>query len=168
MLQINYSKQRERNEERLRDDLGINVFYDLLSANAPHAVGHRDSETWCTYIFLVAYSRHQAFLAVYQRRQHRAWRFRGHATRQRAVAMLINRMAGRCVDEEWKKIQTRLEPGDKQGRRFDRRVWGVAAYPTTPRIFAWGDGSWNHTRPWAPVPRQVKLFFDPGVIRCIT
>ena len=75
--------------------------------------------------------------------------------RQRAEAMLINRLAGRCRDDEWVQLQMRLEPGDKQGRRFDRHVWGIPAYDTAPRIFAWGDKSFRHTKPWAPVPRQV-------------
>ena len=154
---MNYSKLYEKNEERMRDDLGINVFYDVLSVHSHHQAGQRVLETHCTWIVLVAYCRNEAFLSVYRRRQHRAWRFRAFAMRQRAEAMLINRLAGRCHDEEWHKIQNRLQPGDKQARRSVRHLNGIAPYDTTPPIFAWGDMSCSHARPWAPVPSQVII-----------
>ena len=142
----------------MRDDLGINVYYDLLSVNSHRQVGQRVLETHCTWLFLVAYSRNEALLTVYRRRQHRAWRFRAFAMRQRAEAMLINVLAGRCIAADWEKVQTRMQPGDKEVRRNQRRMLGIPAYDTAPRIFAWGDKSFTHQRPWAPVPRQVILF----------
>jgi hypothetical protein len=142
----------------MRDNLLINPLYDILSANSPHAINQRNREVRCNWLFLVAYMRMEGFLSVYRRRQHRAWRFRGFATRQRAEAVLVNRMVGRSYDAEWfHSMQTRLEPGDGRGRRYNRYVMGMAPYATNARVFAWGDRSWDHQKPWAPVPRQVSF-----------
>jgi hypothetical protein len=94
-------------------------------------------------------------MPFYQRRQHRNWRFRGFASRQRADAMTINRMVGQCVDHDWDLVQNRLEPGGSRARRTWRREHIVGPYNMDSRVIAWGLGGFSHTRPWAPVPRQV-------------
>ena len=157
MRQNNFSKTLERKEEKLRDnDFRINAWYDFLSETTPRRLA-AGLEERCAWIHWVAMARHEVFLDVYQRSEHRQWRFRAFATRQRAEQMLVNRIAGRCRWQEWRDVQRRLVPGAKQLRRVGRQVNGFPPYDTGPRLFAWGDGSWAHQRPWAPVPRTVSF-----------
>jgi hypothetical protein len=85
-------------------------------------------------------------------------KFRAHASRQRADAMTINRMVGQCIDHDWDLVQSRLEPGGSRERRAWRRGNNLGPYDMSSRVLAWGLGAFSHTRPWAPVPRQVCHF----------
>lgn len=153
MRQINYSKRQERNEQDCRiANPALDLAYNILAANSPRV--HRTLESWCTYVNLVHTFRELVFYNEYQQLKHRRWRFRGHATRQRADQMTINRLAGDCRPEEFAMLQNRLEPGGAKVRRALRYAANIPAYAMNNRVFAWGQGGFSHTRPWAPIPQQ--------------
>ena len=155
--QKNYSKRMEKNEEVARDNNPlVNLSYDILSANS-YRIGPWNLQRHCLYLHLVFQCRLN-LIPFYSRPQHRNWKFRAHASRQRADAMLINRMVGQCVDHDWDLVQSRLEPGGSRARRSWRRNNGIVPYDMSSRVLAWGLGAFSHTRPWAPVPRQVCRF----------
>ena len=138
---LNCSKAMERNEAKLREaDPRINQWYDVLSQRSPRRAGST-VEDWCFWIHTIAQARADVFLEVYQRRQHRNWKFRAFAMRQRAEEMIVNRLARRCREEEWETLHNRIQPRARKTRPQARRQNGVPSYPTDPCLFAWGDRS---------------------------
>lgn len=51
------------------------------------------------------------------------------------------------------KLQHRMQAGDRRRRRRRRQQDHFPPYPTDACLLAWGDRSWQHQQPWAPVPR---------------
>jgi hypothetical protein len=69
--------------------------------------------------------------------------------------MLINSLAGRCTELDWRDLDHRMNHGDRKWRRRRRRQAHVMSYNNNPPVvFSWGDGSWAHQKPWAPMPQQ--------------
>ncbi|ORY48338.1 hypothetical protein BCR33DRAFT_848342 [Rhizoclosmatium globosum] len=165
MRQINGSKLSEKREEVFRDnDHRINFAYDVLAQNSPRVIGQRTLGHWCQWTWMVKHFQSEFLLQEYSRPQHLKWKQSSRMKHQRAEQALINRMAGRMTDTDWNSMQGRIVPGARKLRRRTRRLNNIPAFPVAPVYFAYGDGSWNHQRPWAILIIFYSTYIQENII----